>query len=60
MSELVPARERTNCMCRSNSSEPIMPSVLLNMTSVSTVVGAPVLINLRDVFGCHMAILANL
>ena len=30
-----------NNSCRSNSSEPIMPSVLLNTTSMSTGVTAP-------------------
>ena len=38
------ASSRENKSCRSNSSEPIMPSVLLNITSMSTVVTAPKLI----------------
>ena len=40
----IEASSRENKSCRSNSSEPIMPSGLLNTTSMSTVVTAPGLI----------------
>ena len=48
MSELVPARERTNRADK--TPEPILPSVLLKVTSASTLVSVPALIPFLGVY----------